>query len=90
MVTFRAVENRVPIVRVANTGISAIIETDGRIRWQTGLFEAVARADTITWTSRETFYTRHGDVFVWLSGLASLAAIGYGVVRGAGADTRRT
>lgn len=82
MVTFRAIENRVPIVRVANTGISAIIDVDGHIRWQTALFAATARTDTIAWARRETVYTRHGDVLVWASGLASLVLIGYGVVRG--------
>ncbi len=82
MVTIRAVENRVPIVRVANTGISAIIDVDGRIRWQTPLFAAAARTDTVAWASRETIYTRHGDLLVWMSGLASVVLIGYGVVRG--------
>jgi apolipoprotein N-acyltransferase len=81
MVTLRAVENRVPVVRAANTGISAVVDVDGRVRWQTGLFETVARADTVEWTHIRTLYTRHGDVFVALCGLASALLIGYGILR---------
>src|SRR4029078_9541003 len=36
--TVRAIENRVPVVRVANTGFSAMVDADGRIRWRTDLF----------------------------------------------------
>jgi apolipoprotein N-acyltransferase len=77
MVTLRAVENRVPIVRAANTGISAIVDIDGRVRWQTGLFEATTRTDTVSWTHLRTFYTQYGDVFTALCGLASVVLIGY-------------
>ena len=65
MITLRAIENRVPIVRVANTGFSAMVETDGRIRWRTNLFETAWRVDTIRWTREPTLYTRAGDVFVY-------------------------
>lgn len=79
MVTLRAVENRVPIVRAANTGVSAIVDIDGSIRWQTDLFRAAVRADVVGWPGISTFYTRYGDVFAGVCGLASLAVIGYAV-----------
>ena len=82
MVTLRAIENRVPIVRAANTGISAVVDVDGLVRWQTGLFEPAVRADTVERLGVRTLYTRHGDVFVALCGLASVVLIGYGVSRG--------
>jgi apolipoprotein N-acyltransferase len=82
MVTLRAVENRVPVVRAANTGISAIVDVDGRIRWQTTLFEPTVRTDRLEWLKVRTLYTRYGDVFVALCGLASVVLIGYGVSRG--------
>jgi apolipoprotein N-acyltransferase len=64
MGTLRAIENRVPVVRVANTGFSAMVDVDGTIRWQTGLFETAWRVDTVRWVGQPTVYTRVGDVFV--------------------------
>jgi apolipoprotein N-acyltransferase len=81
-VTLRAVENRVPVVRAANTGLSAIIDPDGRIRWQSELFETAWHADDISWSGVRTFYSRHGDVFVWLCAGFTLAAFGVGAWRG--------
>jgi apolipoprotein N-acyltransferase len=79
--TFRAIENRVPMVRAANTGISAIINADGQIRWQGPLFEMLWHVDEINWTGVRTFYTRFGDVFVWGCVLVTAAAIAYGRAR---------
>jgi apolipoprotein N-acyltransferase len=78
-VTLRAVENRVPLVRSANTGLSAIIDPDGRIRWQGPLEEIVWHVDEIAWPGVRTFYTAYGDVFAYLAALATLVAFGYGL-----------
>ena len=69
---FRAVENRVGIARAVNTGISAIIDPDGRIHdrvrgdatnpWPRDCGFAVA---TVLTDSRFTPYTRLGDWFGW-------------------------
>jgi apolipoprotein N-acyltransferase len=72
---FRTVENRVPMVRAANTGISAIIDADGRIRWQGPLYEMLWHVDDIRWPGVRTIYTRFGDVFVWLCVAATVGAI---------------
>jgi apolipoprotein N-acyltransferase len=79
--TFRAVENRVPLVRAANTGISAVIAADGRVRWRSPLFETDWHVEEIAWHDLRTFYARFGDVFAWACALASLAAFGYGAGR---------
>jgi apolipoprotein N-acyltransferase len=81
MVTLRAVENRVPVIRAANTGVSAVIDVDGSIRWQTGLFEEAARVDVVGWPEIDTVYTRWGDVWAAACAFASALAIGYGGLR---------
>ena len=63
----RAMENRVPVFRAANTGISAIIDTSGRIVRSIPLLErGVIVADVATGMGR-TVYTRFGDWIVILS-----------------------
>jgi apolipoprotein N-acyltransferase len=76
--TFRSIENRVPLVRAANTGISAVIGIDGRILWRGPLFEPLQHTADIAWPGVRTFYTRFGDVFAWLCVLASAFAFLYG------------
>jgi len=78
---FRTVENRVPMVRAANTGISAVIDADGQIRWEGPLFETLWHVDEVRWSGIRTFYTRYGDVFVWLCVLVTVVAIVVGVRR---------
>ena len=77
MEAMRAVENRVPLVRAANTGISAIVDIDGRIRARTALLETTFLADRLAWPQVTAFYTRHGDWFVTLCGVGTLAMLGF-------------
>lgn len=63
MATFRAVENRAPVARAANTGISGIIDSTGKIVLQTEIFSRQAVTGEIFLTGSETFYTRYGDLF---------------------------
>jgi apolipoprotein N-acyltransferase len=69
MTAFRAAENRVPIVRAANTGISAVIDPFGRITErlrgpdQKELFVEGVLIGDLHLSHDATFYTRHGDVF---------------------------
>ncbi len=66
MVTLRAVENSVPIVRGANTGISAIIHSDGRVVQSTDLFTREWLCGKIWLAKSRTFYTQYGDLFTYL------------------------
>ncbi len=64
MAVFRAVENRRPVVRAANTGISAFILPNGKIVAQSGLFTEELLSREIPLPDSElTLYTRYGDFF---------------------------
>jgi apolipoprotein N-acyltransferase len=63
----RAIETRLPLIRVANTGISAVVHPTGESEMITPLFRrTVAIAYIRPGDPRTTFYTRFGDVFAWL------------------------
>jgi apolipoprotein N-acyltransferase len=72
MSVFRAVENRVFVVRCTNTGISCFIDSRGRIigRVKNGsgkdIFVRGVLTAAVVPLKSTTFYTRHGDWFVWL------------------------
>ena len=67
MSQFRAVENRRPMIRAANTGCSAFIDSNGRITIKGDLFdEEVLMSEVNVKDANLTFYCRYGDVFVYL------------------------
>ena len=67
MCVFRAVENRRPFIRAANTGFSAFIDPFGRIIAKSDLFtEAVLTEEIRTDYNRITFYTKYGDIFMYV------------------------
>jgi len=75
MTVFRAVENRVPLVRAANTGISSIIDSKGCIREMTPLFRQTSLSGEIRFGTRHTIYNRFGDFFAWLCIFVSVCLI---------------
>ncbi|MBN1943671.1 MAG: hypothetical protein JW849_10305 [Phycisphaerae bacterium] len=88
---FRAVENRVPVVRAVNTGISASISSDGKIQsllelrleeyrrrtMVAGVLESKTLVD-----GRRSLYSLHGDVFAFCVSLAACTAVVLLVRRG--------
>jgi apolipoprotein N-acyltransferase len=66
MTVFRAVENRLSLVRAANTGISAIIDPTGRIISQTRIFERTILKGRAIMVDEKTFYAAYGNLFVYL------------------------
>lgn len=63
---FRAVENRVWIVQSANTGISCIIDSHGRIQEKSRLMEDKILVREVAIRGENSFYAHFGDVFVYL------------------------
>ena len=81
MVPFRAVENRMPVVRAANTGISCVIDAKGRFAAATDLNTETSLVADITPGSEKTFYTKRGDVFAGGCVLCMHIFIGIAVYR---------
>lgn len=62
----RAVENDRYVVRAAATGISVIVDPDGRVIAQAPLFTPSTVVADVEARHNLTFYARHGDWFVWM------------------------
>ncbi len=74
MAAMRSVETKVPMVRVANTGISALIEPSGQITDRTPLFTRGTVMADVSWRPVRTVYTIVGDLFAQIC--CVLTAIG--------------
>ena len=77
MAVFRAVENRVPVARAANTGVSGFIDAKGHILATSGIFTQAHLTRTIVPGAEKTFYTRFGDLFSYACVLASLIMLAW-------------
>jgi apolipoprotein N-acyltransferase len=62
----RAIENRRYFLRATNSGITAVIEPTGRIQSATGLNQVAIGRGNFDFLTEKTFYTRYGDVFIFL------------------------
>ncbi len=78
---FRAVETRTPLIRAANTGITAIIDQNGHIRSMTGLFVEGFRTGEITPGRGQSLYLTIGDLGAWICLLASTGIAAAGFIR---------
>ncbi len=73
---FRAVELKRPLVRAANTGISALVAPSGRIEVRLGLFTRGVLTGSIPLPqSAETLYARVGDRFAQAGTLVAVAGL---------------
>jgi len=74
---FRAVENDRPVLRVTNTGITALITPAGAVRNATESFKPDVRIWGLTRRqSDKTFYVAHGDLFAGGCAVLSLLVFG--------------
>ena len=84
---FRAVENRVPLARAANTGISCFIDPFGRVTGRVldnnkDIFVEGYLTDEIPLWHGMTFYTRYGDILAFGCIAFSLLIVVWSLLRG--------
>ncbi|MDR1123654.1 MAG: apolipoprotein N-acyltransferase [Elusimicrobiota bacterium] len=72
---FRAVENRRPLLRSTNTGISAWVDAFGRVKFQSVLNkrETALLAFDFQPKAGKTFYARSGDIFAYACAVFALS-----------------
>ncbi len=82
MAAMRSVENKVPMIRAANTGISAIILPTGAITAPTPLSVRDTEIETVGWRDRGgTVYSAVGDLFAEICFALTAAALLAGRLR---------
>jgi apolipoprotein N-acyltransferase len=62
----RAAENRIWVVRAANTGVSAIISPYGEQTGKTEFLTAATLSGKINLRDKRTIYTAYGDILIYL------------------------
>ena len=81
MAVFRAVENRTPLVRVAGTGVSGLIDSRGQVVEKLPTQSTETRLVTVRPGSGRSLYARFGDGFAWLAVLVALLSVSASLVR---------
>jgi apolipoprotein N-acyltransferase len=69
----RAAETGRAVLQASVSGISAVIDPDGSLHHETGLFESAIVTASVPTSTGETLYVRFGDWVVLLSALAMVA-----------------
>jgi len=77
----RAIENRRDFVRVANTGISALINAKGIVTAKTPWWQKATLKGKVHLRGGQTFFARHGDFLGRLSLVFGILLVCYGWVR---------
>ena len=87
---FRAVENRRPLVRATNNGVTCVVGEHGFIRSRCLPFVQGSLSAELSLPAdrAQTFYTRHGDVFVAACAAISVLGIGLAAFRGNRLESR--
>ena len=78
---FRAIENRVPVVRSANTGISTMIDSQGRVLACLPFGQRGWLTASLIPREKETLYTRLGNWFGLLNLILTALLVGVSLIR---------
>jgi apolipoprotein N-acyltransferase len=73
--SLRAVEQGRYLVRAANTGISGIVDPNGRVLARSSLFEPAMLIGEARYLRGSTFYARIGDLFAYLSAVVTFVLL---------------
>jgi apolipoprotein N-acyltransferase len=85
--SLRAIENRLPVVRAANTGISGWIDPLGRVRAETPIFVPRTATYDVETTGQRSLYTLTGD---WVGSLSLALTLGFLLAAWRGTRARRS
>ncbi len=88
MAVFRAIENRVPVARSANTGISGFIDSRGRITKKSDIFVKASLTEKISVGDEKSYYAEHGDVFAYACLIIASVMVVLGIVRKHGTSSK--
>jgi apolipoprotein N-acyltransferase len=72
MARMRAIENDRWLLRDTNNGITAVIDPYGRVLQSSPRHVQTSLLAHFGYVTRQTFYTRHGDVFAWLCAIITV------------------
>ncbi len=75
IVRMRAAENRRWILRATNDGITSTIDPAGRVYRNLPSYQPGAARTGYTWIGATTFYSRHGNWFVWVCVAIAIAGL---------------
>ena len=78
---FRTIENRLPMVRATNSGVTAIVSPTGEVTRQLHIFTKGMIVADIALPQIKTFYTVHGDVFAILCLVLVVATLAWSIIR---------
>jgi apolipoprotein N-acyltransferase len=82
MAVFRATENHRTVIRSTNSGMTTIIDPNGRIRGMLDPFTEDYMVEEVPiYTASTTPYTKHGNWLAWGLLAASVGALGFGAYR---------
>jgi apolipoprotein N-acyltransferase len=83
MTSLRSAETRLPGVRAANTGVSALIDSEGRVRAKTRIFERdLVVGNLELWPQRSTTVGHYADFFAYACTAATVLCSLIAVHRG--------
>ena len=77
----RAVEHRIPVLIAATSGVSAVIDTDGTVRQETGIFEPAALVAQVEIGAAGTMATRLGGAAQLVTCLIGLGGLAWALFR---------